>query len=143
MPKSMHLVPGMTSLVTKKRKIKITKTRMLELKEEHRLHNKKYKKDPYLAPVMVMDFDTYVKWRFGKLKTKKKDRGQYVGEPMINNRVSTTRTKTKVEPHVCARKEPKVYDGERKLIGIGMLHKSNLVPIFDEEHAKDLAKMRR
>ena len=34
------------------------------------------------------------------------------------------------------------YD-ERKLIGIGILHKSNLVPIFDEEHAKDLSKMRR
>ena len=62
---------------------------------------------------------------------------------MINNRVSQPRTETKIEPHVCAKKEPKVYDGERKLIGIGMLHKSNLVPIFDKEHAKDIAKMRR
>jgi len=143
MPKSMHLVPGMTSLVTKKRKIKITKTRMLELKEEHRLHNKRYKKDPHLAHLMVMDFDTYVKYVFGKLKYKKKDRGQYVGEPMINNRVTPARTETKVEPHACIKKEPHVYDGERRLIGIGILHKSNLVPIFDEEHAKDLAKMRR
>ena len=143
MPKSMHLVPGMTSLNTKKRKVKITKARMLELKEEHRLHNKRYKKDPHLAHLMVMDFDTYVKYVFGKLKFKKKDRGQYVGEPMINNRVTPARTETKVEPHVCAKKEPKVYDGERRLIGIGILHKSNLVPIFDEEHAKDLAKMRR
>jgi len=143
MPKCMHLVPGMTNLVTKKSKVKITKTRMLELKEEHRLHNKKYKKDPHLAHLMVMDFDTYIKFRFGKLKPKKKDRGQYVGEPMINTRVSQPRTETKIEPHVCAKKEPKVYDGERKLIGIGMLHKSNLVPIFDKEHAKDIAKMRR
>ena len=135
----MHLVPGMTSLNTKKAKVKITKTRMLELKEEHRLHNKKYKNDKHLAPHMVMDFETYLKFRFGKLKHKKKDRGEYVP----NNAVSITRTKTKVEPHVCAKKEPKVYDGERKLIGIGILHKSNLVPIFDEEHAKDLSKMRR
>ena len=116
---------------------------MLELKEEHRLHNKKYKKDQHLAPLMVMDFDTYLKFRFGKLKHKKKDRGEYRGEPIINNRVSEVRTETKVEPHVCAKKEPRVYDGERKLIGIGMLHKSNLVPIFDKEHAKDIAKMRR
>ena len=72
MPRSIHLVPGMTSLVTKKRKIKITKKKMLELKEEHRLHNKKYKKDPHLAPVMVMDFDTFVKFRYGKLKPKKR-----------------------------------------------------------------------
>ena len=144
MPKSMHLVPGMTSLNTKKRKVKITKARMLELKEEHRLHNKRYKKDPHLAHLMVMDFDTYVKYVFGKLKYKKKDRGQYVGEPMINNRVTPPpRIETKVEPHVCAKKEPHVYDGERRLIGIGILHKSNLVPIFDEEHAKDLSKMRR
>jgi hypothetical protein len=143
MPKCMHLVPGMTNLVTKKSKVKITKAKMVELKEDHRLHNKKYKKDPHLAPIMMMDFDTYIKFRFGKLKSKKKDRGQYVGEPMINNRVSLPRTETKVEPHVCAKKEPKVYDGERKLIGIGMLHKSNLVPIFDKEHAKDIAKMRR
>ena len=143
MPKSMHLVPGMTSLNTKKAKVKITKARMLELKEEHRLHNKKYKKDPHLAPLMVMDFDTYLKFRFGKIKHKKKDRGEYRGHPMIDNRVPEVRTETKVEPHVCAKKEPKVYDGERKLIGIGILHKSNLVPIFDEEHAKDLSKMRR
>ena len=42
---------------------------MLELKEEHRLHNKKYKKDLHLA-LMVMDFDTYLKFRFGKIKTQ-------------------------------------------------------------------------
>ena len=62
---------------------------------------------------------------------------------MPNIRDDNKSQTTKVEPHVCAKKEPKVYDGERRLIGIGILHKSNLVPIFDEEHAKDLAKMRR
>jgi hypothetical protein len=77
MPKSMHLVPGMTSLNTKKAKVKITKARMLELKEEHRLHNKKYKKDPHLAPLMVMDFDTYLKFRFGKLKQRRISRRTY------------------------------------------------------------------
>ena len=34
MPKCMHLVPGMTNLVTKKSKVKITKAKMLELKEK-------------------------------------------------------------------------------------------------------------
>ena len=86
MPKSMHLVPGMTSLNTKKAKVKITKTRMLELKEEHRLHNKKYKNDKHLAPHMVMDFDTYIKWRFGKLKRKPVSRGEY--KPHTDNSTS-------------------------------------------------------
>ena len=111
----MHLVPGMTSLNTKKAKVKITKARMLELKEEHRLHNKKYKKDPHLAPLMVMDFDTYLKFRFGKLKHKKKDRGEYRGHPMTNNRVSEVRTETKVEPHVCANKDPKYMMAKENL----------------------------
>ena len=38
---------------------------------------------------------------------------------------------------------PQSYSGERKLIGIGLMHKSNLVPIWDEEGAKEISKMRR
>lgn len=43
------------------------------------------------------------------------------------------------------RKEPQVYSGERKLLGIATMHKSNMVPVFadDKNYAKDLAKMRR
>ena len=41
--------------------------------------------------------------------------------------------------------EPMQYSGERKLIGIAAMHKSNLVPVFedDKQYAKDLARMRR
>ena len=41
------------------------------------------------------------------------------------------------------KKAPMVYSGERRLIGIGTMHKSNMVPVFEGEDAKDLAKMRR
>ena len=46
------------------------------------------------------------------------------------------------------KKEPMQYTGERKLLGIATMHKSNLVPVFEEEDgnrqfAKDLARMRR
>jgi len=34
------------------------------------------------------------------------------------------------------------YTGD-KMIGIGTLHKSNAVPVFTDEEAKDMAKMRR
>jgi len=40
------------------------------------------------------------------------------------------------------KKESQKYTGN-KLIGIGMMHKSNLVPIFNEEQAKDISTMRR
>ena len=37
------------------------------------------------------------------------------------------------------------YSGERQLLGIATMHKSNLVPIFADkkEDAKDVASMRR
>jgi len=41
------------------------------------------------------------------------------------------------------RKPVQHYSGERKLIGIGMMHKSNLVPVWDEESAIEISKMRR
>lgn len=42
----------------------------------------------------------------------------------------------------CTKPEQKVYTGT-KVKGIGTLHKSNAVPIFSDEEAVDIAKMRR
>ena len=41
-----------------------------------------------------------------------------------------------------SKKESIHYTGD-KMLGVGMLHKSNLVPVFKGEDAKDLATMRR
>ena len=41
------------------------------------------------------------------------------------------------------KKEIQQYSGKRKLLGIATMHKSNMVPVFDKEAAKDIAKMRR
>ena len=41
------------------------------------------------------------------------------------------------------KKEQMQYSGKRKLIGIGLMHKSNLVPIWDEEGVKEISTMRR
>lgn len=43
---------------------------------------------------------------------------------------------------IAAKAEPKVYTGT-KIIGIATMHKSNMVPIFNEDAAIDVAKMRR
>lgn len=42
----------------------------------------------------------------------------------------------------CVRKEDKVYTGNN-IVGIGTMHKSNAVPIFNDKQAKELATMRR
>jgi hypothetical protein len=51
----------------------------------------------------------------------------------------------KVIGNITPKQEPMQYTGERKLLGIAAMHKSNLVPVFaeDENYAKDLANMRR
>lgn len=51
--------------------------------------------------------------------------------PSLNSNVGTT-----------GKKEPIQYTGD-KMIGIGQLHKSNAVPIFQAEDAVDISKMRR
>jgi hypothetical protein len=38
--------------------------------------------------------------------------------------------------------QTKVYTGD-KMIGIGTMHKSNMVPIFNDQAAKDISTMRR
>lgn len=41
-----------------------------------------------------------------------------------------------------AKPAPKVYTGD-KILGIATMHKSNMVPIFNEQAAVDVATMRR
>ena len=41
------------------------------------------------------------------------------------------------------KKKAFTYSGERKLLGIGLLHKSNLVPVWDEQDAIEITNMRR
>ena len=103
MPRCMHIVPGMTSLNTKKVKIKITKKRMLELREEHRLHNKRYKNDKHLSPLMVMDFDTYIKWRFGKIKRKSVSRGEYKPHIDITSRDIPSHKSVNIDKNACSK----------------------------------------
>lgn len=43
---------------------------------------------------------------------------------------------------VAPKKDIPVYTGD-EMIGIGQLHKSNAVPVFKQQDAEDIAKMRR
>jgi len=82
MPKGMHLVLGLTSLNTsRKKKPKITKKRMEQLVEEHRLYNKKCKQTNNRKD--MISFDEYLKRQFGQVKYKPKKTGTYQPKDMI------------------------------------------------------------
>ena len=71
--------------------------------------------------------------------------------PLVNNN-NSEQQKTKYYPSLndttsnpAGKKEPMKYTGEQKLLGIATMHKSNMVPIFEENKqlAIDIARMRR
>lgn len=47
--------------------------------------------------------------------------------------------------NITPKKEPLHYTGERNYLGAFTMHKSNMVPVFedDKQHAIDIARMRR
>ena len=63
----------------------------------------------------------------------------------VNPRIAELRTVKSIDSgHTGAVniKQTPQYTGD-KIIGIGTMHKSNAVPIFNDEAAKDISKMRR
>ena len=89
----------------------------------------------------LADYNLYLK-KLGIDKIKKrKKRGTFVFEDCVNR--NGVPTGDKIPVFSGGKKQEFTYSGERKLIGIGLLHKSNLVPVWDEQDAKEISKMRR
>ena len=89
----------------------------------------------------LADHNKYLKkMGLDKLK-KRKSRGTFIFEG-CENRTGIPKG-DKIPVFGGTRKQTFTYSGERRLLGIGMLHKSNLVPVWDEQDAKEIAKMRR
>ena len=89
----------------------------------------------------LADYNLYLK-KLGIDKIKKrKKRGTFVFEDCGNR--NGVPTGDKIPVFSGGKKQAFTYSGERKLIGIGLLHKSNLVRVWDEQDAKEISKMRR
>jgi len=150
---TMHLARGLTTTNTKKRKRKITKAKMDKWTEELRLHNKQMKR--LGMHDHMMNIDEYIDYIHGVYKPKKKTEtvmntpwhysGPYVRE---TPHIPSLTTEKSFQP--ATKKEPLQYTGERKLVGIATLHKSNMVPVFADDEDKtgskqatEIAQMRR
>ena len=146
---SMHLVgPYLTTTNYSKRKIKMTAGKQAKLQEQWHKHNK-WLKSIRLPKITYEEYEDYITGR-KKAPVKAVARSpfetkSYVRETPHYPSISNTDLKDykKDLKHACAKKEPNVYSGERKLLGIAIMHKSNLVPVFDKKDAEDIAKMRR
>ena len=143
MPKGMHLVLGLTSLDTsRKKKPKITKKRMEQLVEEHRLYNKKCKQTNNRKD--MMSFDEYLKRQFGQLKYKSKKTGTYQPTDMVITKSTPSHTiDVKDLQHACT----KPNDDYKKEISsqyiIGQAYNKSGLQVLTKRETQDPATGKR
>ncbi len=149
---TMSLVRGMTTLNTKKRKAsKMTKGKLERLQKQHKEHNKHMKQ--LGCHNNIMTFPEYLDYVSGNYKSKFKPSvvktdWQHEGYTRKTEHVPSHNSEHSFAP--ATKKESMQYTGERKLVGIAMMHKSNLVPVFADDddktgskQATEIAQMRR
>jgi hypothetical protein len=79
--------------------------------------------------VKTKTYEEYVQYRQGKYKPKLR------GTPM-------PKYPSQAEIGVAFARKENTYTGD-KLLGIATMHKSNLVPVFSQQSAEEISKMRR
>ena len=148
---TMSLVRGMTTLNTKKRKAsKMTQSKLERLQKQHKEHNKHMKQ--LGCHNNLMTFQEYCDYASGnyKPKTTTKSKPWTYDGPAVRKTEHVPSLSSKESFAPATKKESMQYTGERKLVGIAMMHKSNLVPVFADDddktgskQATEIAQMRR
>ena len=147
----MSLVRGMTTLNTKKRKAsKMTAGKLERLQKQHKEHNKHMKQLGCHNNLMTFqEYCDYVSGNYKPKTTTKSKPWTYDG-PAVRKTEHVPSLSSKESFAPATRKESMQYTGERKLVGIAMMHKINLVPVFADDddkngskQATEIAQMRR
>ena len=125
---TMHLVgPYMTTTNYKRRKAKNKTKKMLEAEARH----DKWLRKMNAHPDQIAE-------------NKKKNSGNPIRSiPDYRSSGNNIPTSDVIPGGSTAPQQKLVYSGERKLLGVATMHKSNMVPVFDTKDAKDIAQMRR
>lgn len=141
---SMHLErPALTTTRHRRPKEKITKARQAELESGWRERNVRLKS----MGLPKETFEQYLEWVYGrgkKVKSEKITLPTQISKTGASSREETGRIQSlgSFVKGPCTSKPSPTYTGE-KILGIGTMHKSNMVPIFSDQEAKDISKMRR
>ena len=138
------MVIGLSSLNTRKRKLKITKQRMSELVEEHRLYNKKMKQSN--NGDMMMSFDEYLDWCFGKKKLPKSSKSNFT--PMSSMTVSTTKKypshiSDKVDKYACSKMNDEYKHKVSSNYVIGQAYNKSGLQVLTKKETQDSSTGKR
>jgi hypothetical protein len=144
---TMQLVgPYMTTTNYKKRKAKkLTANKLEELRVEWKQYNKRMRQTNCHS-AQFDTFEQYLSYTRGEhspRNPKKEFRTYQPSEPYRRDTPHIPSVGNGVG--VATVKEQMKYSGERQLLGIATMHKSNMVPVFadQKEQAKEIASMRR
>lgn len=139
---TMHLMRGLSTLNTRKPKFKMTKAKYAELQADWMQHNRDLKRQG----LSKIDFDEYVDNRRGIVRGKPVKASVKLPTDTAPYRRDTTQhipsLQTMGTPDSCAKKETIKYTGTL-IKGIATMHKSNAVPVINEEQMQDISRMRR
>ena len=124
---TMHLVRGMTSINTKKRKAKKKSKRQLMNEQQHN----KWLRKMGVHPDQL------------KEKNAQTSNHSVLSVPDYSPSGNTLPTSDVIPGGSTAPAERQTYSGERTLLGIATTHKSNMIPVFSKQDAKDISRMRR
>ena len=135
----MHLVRGMSSVRSGKPEFKLTKRKREEWEFDWMADNKLRKSQG----MPKITFDEYCLNRLGKVKLSQPvfkelqavDKHPRYLDPVVHPRLGIVGGNT-------FKREPLKYTGTL-VKGIATMHKSNAVPVIDEEQMKDISRMRR
>lgn len=158
----MHLAgPELSTTSYKKRKVKVTKAKQAEFEQGWRDRNVRLKE----MGLPKETLEQYIDWVHGKVKKNKQNRtkSEIYNQSWVPPRVETqdvgiscetsrkaadSKANINTGKHsswvtgACSSKPSPTYTGT-KMIGVATMHKSNMVPVFTDDEAKDISSMRR
>ena len=145
---TMHLAQGLSTLKTTKPKMgKLTKTQLKKYQSELRDYNKRMKQAHQHD--QCMDIEQYIAWVHGQTARKKPAQYQtpdevktYEWKPPASYRETTNYRSANTGVGNALAQPKKEYTGTL-IKGIATMHKSNAVPVINQEEAESIAKMRR
>lgn len=136
---TMHLMRGMSTIRTGKPDFKLTKKKKAEWEFDWLADNKQRKAEG----MPKVTFEEYCLNRLGKIKLPKpqfKTLNIKHSHPRYVDRQQFDSLNANVGN--CLKREPQMYTGTL-VKGIATMHKSNAVPVIDEEQMKEISRMRR
>ena len=136
---TMHLIQGINTLNTRKPQFKLTKAKESSWRDDLSVYNREMKRQG--QPKLT--WEQYMAMRLGKTAKPVAVKNTYVpkySHPRYTDRQEIASLETDVG-NTNLRESIK-YTGTL-VKGIATMHKSNAVPVIDEEQMKDISRMRR